>query len=543
MAISNPTLTPAWLALQKHYNVMKRRSLSDLFDEDNNRFDKFSYKFNGIEIDFSKQLLVENTLALLFDLANQMELEEKRGDLFSASCVNNTERRPALHVALRDLSKRKYLVNKQDVAPIIRETYERFIEFAGNCVTGITLGHTQKRFEKVVNIGIGGSDLGSKFVCSALSEFSESEIEANFVANIDGLAINKVLADANPETTLFIICSKSFSTLETLANAKVAKKWLISKLGEDCIKKHIFAVTSNQSSAISFGIDSRNIFPVWEWINGRYSIWSAIGLPVAISCGPSVFKRFISGAHKMDRHFETAPMDQNLPILMGLIGFWNRNLCKSEAIAILPYEYKLRFLHEYLQQLMMESNGKGVNKEGESVSLKTSPIVFGGLGMESQHSYMQFLHHSPSVIPSEFIFSLDDRGKTNQDEIVASAIAQSEALMRGLNENEVSLVQDSDFIKHKVCRGNRPSTSIMLDSITPENIGSLLALYEHRTFVEGVLLGINSFDQWAVELAKKLTLDLLKGINYNDYSEYKINHDSSTNGLWNTYLSSKRKND
>ena len=533
MTVPDPTLTDAWAALARHRNAMASVSLRTRFEQDATRFDRLSWSVAGLTVDLSKQHLDDDTLPLLLDLATAMDVEGRRAGLFAGDRVNVTEDRAALHVALRDSTDRSYVVEGEDVSVQLKYARGRMLAFAGHVIDGQRTGHTGQRFDRVVNIEIGGSDLGPRCAVAALTDHAVSELDVAFVATVDGIALQDALADVEPEKTLFIICSKSFSTRETMTNANEARCWLIDALGEAAVADHFVAVTAEPSKAVDYGLTDDAIFPMWDWVGGRYSLCSAIGLSLALACGPLVFQRVLAGANAMDQHFETAPLAENLPVMMALLSIWNQDFWNTTALAVLPYDHRLRLLPAHFQQLMMESNGKGVRIDGGDVSFRTAPIVFGGSGAESQHSFMQQIHQSPKVVPVEFIVALDGQGEEDRDILVANAFAQSEALMRGLAADEISQDSGKNLIPHKACPGNRQSTTILLESLTPETFGALIALYEHRTFVEGTLWGLNSFDQWGVEFGKALASRLLEDVAKGRAGD---GHDSSTAGLLNAYL-------
>ena len=513
-------------------------SLRSRFEQDTTRFDRLSWSVAGLTVDLSKQHLDDETLPLLLDLAEAMDVEGQRAGLFAGDKVNVTEDRAALHVALRDPTDRSYVVDGEDVSVQLKYARGRMLAFAGHVVDGQRTGHTGERFDRVINIGIGGSDLGPRCAVTALADHAVSELAVEFVATVDGVALEDALAAATPERTLFIVCSKSFTTRETMTNADHAKRWLIDALGEAGVADHFVAVTAEPPVAIEFGITDDAIFPLWDWVGGRYSLCSAIGLSLALACGPQIFQRVLAGAHAMDQHFEMAPLAENVPVLMALLSIWNQDFWNTTALAVLPYDHRLRLLPAHFQQLMMESNGKGVRVDGGDVSFRTAPIVFGGSGAESQHSFMQQIHQSPKVVPVEFIVALDGQGEGDRDILVANAFAQSEALMRGLASDEIPQNSGKNLVPHKACPGNRQSTTILLESLTPETFGALIALYEHRTFVEGTLWGLNSFDQWGVEFGKALASRLLSDL---AVVRADAGHDSSTAGLLNAYLAQRPK--
>lgn len=546
--VPNPTQTEAWATLTRHCARLQDVTLASLFDEDSERFKALSWSAEGLTVDLSKQRVTGDTLTLLLDLAHAMDVEGQRDKMFAGHIINATENRAALHVALRDPTPRTYCAGGTDVSSEIKSAQSRMLEFARDVINGQRTGHTGLPFERVINIGIGGSDLGPRCAVTALTDHATSHLATDFVASADGSALQDALAGTGADRTLFIVCSKSFSTLESMTNAKAARQWLVDALGEAAVAEHFVAVSAKPSAAAEFGIPAENVFPMWDWVGGRYSLWSAIGLSIALGIGPDVFERLLTGAYAMDQHFETAPLDQNLPVLMALLTVWNRSFLGTSAVAVLPYDHRLRLLPSHLQQLVMESNGKSVRSNGAPLSTAASPVIFGGSGSESQHSFMQLIHQSPMVVPVEFIIALSASNDPNRDHLIASAFAQSQALMTGVSAAEIAQnAQKSaeNLVAHKVCPGNRPSTTILLDSLSPETFGALLALYEHRTFVEGTLWGLNSFDQWGVELGKtlasRLLLDLTSNQDSASGSRAGAGRDSSTAGLVSAYLARKNE--
>ena len=542
MTVLDPTTKEAWAALVQHRASIGDITLRTLFDQDPERFDSYSWSVAGLTVDLSKQYLHEETLPLLLNLAREMDVEGQRAAMYTGDPVNVSEERAALHVALRDPTSRPYVVEDEDVAPQIKFARGRMLAFTCQIISGTRTGHTGVPFDRVVNIGIGGSDLGPRCAVAALREHATSPLQVNFVATVYSTALQDVLQNATPGSTMFVVCSKSFSTRETMANAIEARRWLVDALGEAAVADHFVAVTAAPKAAEDFGIAADAVFPMWDWVGGRYSLWSAIGLSVALSCGPEVFERVLAGAHAMDRHFETAPLTENIPVLMGLVGIWNQDFWNTTALAVLPYDHRLRVLPAHFQQLVMESNGKGVRSDGQPVLVRTAPIIFGGSGPESQHSFLQQIHQSPKVVPVDFIVALDGQGETDRDILVANAFGQSEALMRGLSADEIAKNSAENVAPHKVCPGNRPSTTILLESLIPETFGALVALYEHRTFVEGTLWGLNSFDQWGVEFGKALASNLLADLADLAVGHLGTGHDSSTTGLLTAYLAHRTQN-
>jgi len=545
MPVSDPTATPAWQALARHRDAMAGVSLLSLFDNAPDRAAAFTFAAAGISADLSKQRLTSETLDLLLAFAQDMNVEGARQEMFAGDAINTTENRAALHVALRDQTDRVYAAEGQPVSDAIKETREQITAFANDIHSGTRAGHAGDKIARVINIGVGGSDLGPRCITSALAGHAQQSLNVDYVATPDAAALQDSLASAEPARTLIVVCSKTFATAETMANATAARRWIIDALGEDAVASHMVAVTANIEAATAFGIEESNVFPMWDWVGGRYSVWSAVGLSVALAYGPETFDRLLAGAHEMDRHFETAPLAENLPVLIALTTIWNRNFQGCPAIAVLPYDHRLRLLPSHLQQLMMESNGKGVRADGKPVTYDTAPLIFGGSGPESQHSFLQLIHQSPMVVPTEFIITLDGQGDPHRDQVVANCLAQSEALMRGLETDGVAQDSAENLAPHKACPGDRPSTTVALGSLTPETIGALIALYEHRTFVEGTLWGLNSFDQWGVELGKTLAKTLLPHLTaqteQTSLNPADTGRDSSTMALLTAYRDHRKK--
>ncbi|UHS60233.1 glucose-6-phosphate isomerase [Agrobacterium vaccinii] len=509
------------------------------FAADANRFEQFSVRFDDLLMDFSKCAVNGDILALLEKLAIEGGVEKKRDEMFSGAEINFTEGRAVLHTALRNRSNTPVVVDGKDVMPDVNGVLAAMGKFANAIRSGALKGATGKKITDVVNIGIGGSDLGPVMATLSLAPFHDGP-RAHFVSNIDGAHIADTLKLTDPETTLFIVASKTFTTIETMTNAATARKFIADALGEDAVKHHFCAVSTALDKVAKFGIESDRIFGFWDWVGGRYSIWSAIGLPLMIAIGPENFGKFLDGAHAMDQHFREAPVRQNLPMLLGLIGFYHRNVLDYPTRAILPYDQRLSRFPAYLQQLDMESNGKGVTIDGTPVEGQSGPVVWGEPGTNGQHAFYQLIHQGTSVIPVEFMIAANgfEPDLRHQHQLlIANCLAQSEALMKGrtLAEAKEQLTskgmddKKADFIApHRVFTGNRPSITFVYDKLTPFALGRLIALYEHRVFVEGVLFRINSFDQWGVELGKELATGLLPVVEGKESAE---GHDSSTQGL------------
>ena len=515
---NKPAEKQEWKNLSAHAQEIKNQPLNGLFKSDDGRFNKFSLECTGLFFDYSKQHITNETIEKLCALAKACEVEQKRDDMFSGHQINTTEQRSVLHTALRRPKSDSVEVHSQNIMPDVHQTLEKMESFSNDIRNGAYLGATGKAITQIVSIGVGGSDLGSRMVCEALKEKGD-HIESYFVANIDGDEIESVLDSCDAEKTLFVIISKSFGTQETLTNAKAAEKWLKEKLSkDDNVSQHFIAISANTQAAIEFGIKENNIFPLWEWVNGRFSLWSAVGLPICLQLGFDRFKEFLSGAYIMDQHFQTADLDKNIPVLMALIGIWNRNFLNHAHLALLPYAQKLSYLPTYLRQLEMESNGKTVDINGDLIKdYKTNPIVFGEVGTNGQHSFYQLLHQGSDTVPCDFIGVIKSNHtlKHHHRLLLNNMMAQGQALMQGNQENTEP---------HRYFEGNKPSSTLLIEQLDAKHLGMLIALYEHKCFVQGVIWNINSFDQFGVELGKELSHKLEK----NDLT----NADSSTSGLF-----------
>jgi glucose-6-phosphate isomerase len=511
--MTKPVDLPAWKALAEHREKLGGKTLSDLFAADPARFANFSCRFGDIVLDYSKNGVTDATMGLLFSLAREAGLVEARAALFGGARVNNTENRAALHMALRAPAAHgghglPFAIDGKDVLPLVVRELEAMFDFADRLRLGAHLGATGRRIERIVNIGIGGSDLGPALVVDALRPDIEGRFAFDFVSNVDGAHLTSVLAKADPETTLFIIASKTFTTAETMANAGAARAWLVERLGRDAVDRHFVAVSTNAQAVSEFGIDPQRMFRFWDWVGGRYSLWSAIGLSVVIAIGPHKFRDLLAGAAAMDRHFLEAPLAQNLPVILGVLQVWHRNFCGYGAQAILPYAQDLARLPAYLQQLEMESNGKSVTRDGAAVSWQTAPVIWGQAGTNGQHAFHQMLHQGSERVPCDFILVARDRaGMPDQHRMLfANGLAQSAALAFGKTAAEVA-----PLAPHRTFPGNRPSTTILLPALDPYHLGALIALYEHKVFVAATIWGINPFDQWGVELGKEMANALLAG--------------------------------
>jgi glucose-6-phosphate isomerase len=546
-----PTETKSWQKLIDHQRVIARTSLRELFDANPHRAEEFSLEFDDIFFDFSKNLITEQTIRLLIDLATEQKLPEKIEAMFNGEKINFTEKRAALHIALRNLEDRPIKVDGWDVVPKVNAVLLKMRNFTEMIHSGFWRGYRGERITDIVHIGIGGSDLGPRLVCDALKEYRKPNINVHFVSNVDGLDIAQTLSQVVPSRTLFIIASKSFTTQETLLNATTAREWFLKNTNgnEKDIAKHFIAISTNEEACKAFGIPPENMFHFWNWVGGRFSLWSAIGLVIALYLGYENFLKLLEGAHQIDKHFRTEPFEKNIPVLMGLLSIWYTNFWKYNTYGIIPYDLRLKLLPDYLQQLIMESNGKRIASDGSEIDYPTSPIVWGRIGTDSQHSFFQLLHQGTHIVPIDFLACVEPvHPFTNHhDVLIANLIAQSEALMKGKTRQEVALelensnldpLEKMELLPHKVFPGNRPSTTILLRKLTPKTLGSLLACYEHKVFVEGVILDINSFDQWGVELGKQLAKSILKEIEAGKTSN-ALN--SSTNKLLEYYLKHRKR--
>jgi glucose-6-phosphate isomerase len=514
------TKTAEWQELKKHFNEIKEKHIRELFEQDKNRIEKFVIEDVGLYVDFSKNIISEKTLELLIKVAEARNLAQKIEDMFCGKNVNNTENRPALHVALRDRSGRAIYVNGKNIMQDVKGVLKKAELFAEELRSGIRKGLTGKRIRYVVNIGIGGSDLGPSAVYEALRDYSKKDIAVFFLSNVDPAQIKEVLEKVPWEETLFIVASKTFTTLETMTNAETIKRWLLKNSKDrNVLKYHFAAATSNKDAALEFGIDPENVFLFWDWIGGRYSVCSSVGLPVMIGIGKERFSELLDGFYQMDQHFRNRPFHKNIPVILGLINIWYNNFFGAQSFAVIPYSYRLRKLVLHLQQLDMESNGKSIDKEGNPVSYDTGPIVWGGMGTNSQHAFFQLLHQGTRLIPIDFIgfFRPVSSVADHHEKLISNMFAQAEALAFGSNEGPL----------YKRCPGNKPSNIIMAEKLTPSSIGKIIALYEHRTFVQACIWNINPFDQWGVELGKKLAKEIIKELSSGQIGE----HDPSTRRL------------
>ncbi len=540
----DPTTLPAWQRLRAHYQQIGAVPIKRWFAEDPQRFTNFSIRWQDFLVDYSKNRLTKETLALLQQLAREAGLPEAIEGMFSGRKINFTEERAVLHTALRGKKDDCIEVDGHNVVPDIHRVLDQMAAFCRQVHRQELRGYTGKAIRHVVNIGIGGSDLGPAMVTEALRPYRLEQITPHFVSNVDGSHIAETLRQIDPETTLFIIASKTFTTQETMTNAHTARQWLVEKLGDEkAVQKHFVAISTNRQGVVDFGIDPANMFEFWDWVGGRYSVWSAIGLPVALTIGFDNFRLLLAGARQMDEHFRHTPFEENIPVILALIGIWYNNFYGFETEAILPYDQYMHRFAAYFQQGNMESNGKSVDRQGRPVTYQTGPIVWGEPGTNGQHAFYQLLHQGTKIVPCDFIapaFSHNPLGDHHQ-KLLANFFAQTEALMNGRDEataRQEMAAQGMDeekiekLLPFKVFAGNRPTNSILIRKITPETLGSLMAMYEHKIFVQGVIWNINSFDQWGVELGKQLAGRILPEL-ADDQSV--SSHDSSTNGLINTY--------
>lgn len=540
----NPTQTAAWQALQKHFDEMKDVTIADLFAKDGDRFSKFSATFGDqMLVDYSKNRITEETLAKLQDLAKECDLAGAIKSMFSGEKINRTENRAVLHVALRNRSNTPILVDGKDVMPEVNAVLEKMKTFSEAIISGEWKGYTGKAITDVVNIGIGGSDLGPYMVTEALRPY-KNHLNMHFVSNVDGTHIAEVLKKVNPETTLFLVASKTFTTQETMTNAHSARDWFLKAAGDEKhVAKHFAALSTNAKAVGEFGIDTANMFEFWDWVGGRYSLWSAIGLSIVLSIGFDNFVELLSGAHAMDKHFSTTPAEKNLPVLLALVGIWYNNFFGAETEAILPYDQYMHRFAAYFQQGNMESNGKYVDRNGNVVDYQTGPIIWGEPGTNGQHAFYQLIHHGTKMVPCDFIAPAITHNplSDHHQKLLSNFFAQTEALAFGKSREVVEQEyrdQGKDpatldyVVPFKVFEGNRPTNSILLREITPFSLGALIALYEHKIFTQGVILNIFTFDQWGVELGKQLANRILPELK--DGKEIS-SHDSSTNGLINRY--------
>lgn len=540
------TTHPSWHALTQHQSDIRNVQMRDLFKQDANRFEEFSLKVDDILLDYSKHRVTKDTLALLFQLARDSRIEDWRQRMFSGEKINITENRAVLHTALRNRSNTPVYVDGKDVMPEVNAVLAHMRSFTEQVRNGQWTGYTGKRITDIVNIGIGGSDLGPVMACDALKPYASPDLKAHFVSNIDGAHLMRALEQCNPETTLFIVASKTFTTQETMTNAHSARRWFLdSAKDEQHVAKHFVALSTNAKAVEAFGIDTNNMFAFWDWVGGRYSLWSAIGLSIALYVGMDNFEQMLAGGHAMDQHFLTAPLEQNMPVIMALLGIWYNNFYHVDTHAILPYDQGMSRFAAYLQQADMESNGKFICRDGSRVSYKTGPVIWGEAGTNGQHAFYQLIHQGTQMVPADFLMPVNSHYKVGSPDdqhhkiLLANFLAQTQALMLGKTREEAraELVKQGmsgqaleDLLPHKIFEGNRPTTSIMFKQLTPYTLGKLIALYEHKIFVQGIIWDINSYDQWGVEYGKQIASQILPLLNTD---EAVTCFDSSTNGLIN----------
>ena len=541
----NPVKTQSWKNLVDHYREIKNIHMKDLFKKDKNRFDKFSIKFNDLLIDFSKNIITEKTLALLIDLADETGLQDAVIRMFEGDIINETENRAVLHTALRNMDEsRQVLVDKKNVMPEIKKVLDKMEKFSSDIISGRKKGYTGKKISDIVNIGIGGSDLGPVMVTEALTPYAQNNMSVHFVSNIDATHIIETLKKLDPETSLFMIASKSFKTQETMTNAFSARKWFLELTGDEKhIAKHFVAISTNKKAVEEFGIDSINMFEFWNFVGGRYSLWSAIGLSIACYIGFDNFTELLKGGFEMDKHFRNTPFEKNIPVILALIGIWYNNFFGFQTEAILPYDQYMHRFPAYFQQGNMESNGKSSDRNGEKITYQTGPVIWGEPGTNGQHAFYQLLHQGTKIVPADFLAPAISHNPLGQHHniLLSNFFAQTEALLNGKDKQQVikELVLEGKTDKeiekltpHKVFNGNRPTNSILFKKLTPRVLGSLIAMYEHKIFVQGVIWNIFSFDQWGVELGKQLAKKILPELKDDTAIE---SHDSSTNGLINAF--------
>jgi len=542
--MSSLIATPAWKNLLSHYEKQKDVQMRDLFAKDPERFKKFSLEFDELLFDFSKNRITEETLGLLRALAVERDVHGMAKKMFSGEKINITENRAVLHIALRNRSNTPILVDGKDVMPEVNAVLAHMEKFSKAIRSGEWKGYTGKPITDFVNIGIGGSDLGPVMVTEALKPYAQKNLRAHFVSNVDGTHIAEILKDLSPETTLFIVASKTFTTQETLTNAHSARDWFLKTAKDEAhIAKHFVALSTNEKDVKKFGIDPANMFGFWDWVGGRYSLWSAIGLPIVLSIGYENFVKMLEGAHEMDQHFLNTPPEKNLPMTLGLIGIWYNNFFGARTVAILPYDQYMHRFPAYFQQSDMESDGKGVTREGQPLETSSGPVIWGEPGTNGQHAFYQLIHQGNQLVPADFIAPIETQNPLGEHHLIllSNFFAQTEALMKGKTADEVrkELVKDGmsgdaleKLIPHKVFTGNRPTNSILFPKLTPKALGTLIAFYEHKIFTQGIVWNINSFDQWGVELGKQLAKAILPEL---EKPGVVTTHDSSTNGLINRF--------
>ncbi|EMR12394.1 glucose-6-phosphate isomerase [Methylophaga lonarensis MPL] len=535
-----PLNIPEWQSLDRHYGDIKFLSMREQFALDSGRFERFTIRSGELLLDYSKNRITQETIDKLIALAQAVNMKDWTERMFTGDIINHTEGRAVLHTALRNRSNSPVLVDGQDVMPLVNAVLEKMARFCEQVHSGSWLGYSGKKITDIVNIGIGGSDLGPAMICDALEPYGIDGLSVHFVSNVDGTDLSTTLEKLNPETTLFVVASKTFTTQETLTNAQSARQWFLKSAQQSDVAKHFVAVSTNAEAVAAFGIDTANMFEIWDWVGGRYSLWSAIGLPIALYVGMDNFERLLDGGHAMDLHFRNQPLAENIPVIMGMLGIWYVNFFNSQTHAIVPYDHSLARFPSHMQQLDMESNGKFINRQGARINYKTGPVIWGTPGTNGQHAYFQLIHQGTQLIPVDFVLPVNSHYPEcdHQSILLANGLAQAEALMKGKTAEEVrsELVKEGyegkaleALLPHKVFPGNRPSNALLFPKLTPEMLGQLVALYEHKVFVQGVVWNINSFDQWGVELGKQLAKAILPDLLAADESISE--HDSSTTEL------------
>jgi glucose-6-phosphate isomerase len=542
---TNPTLTIAWQKLQEHFTEMKSVSMPEMFSDDKSRATKFHLQWNDFLVDYSKNIITQETMELLQSLAKEVNLKDAISAYFDGENINQTENRAVLHTALRAPKNTTVLVEGKNIMPEVFEVNNKIKMFSDNIISGNRKGYTGKSFTDIVNIGIGGSDLGPAMVVEAL-QFYKNHLNVHFVSNVDGDHVNEVLKKLNPETTLFVIVSKTFTTQETLSNSETIRSWFLKSASKEDVAKHFVAVSTNIQKVTAFGINQDNIFPMWDWVGGRFSLWSAVGLSISLAVGYENFDELLQGAHEMDKHFKNESLDKNIPVILALVSIWYNNFFGAESEALIPYTQYLQKLAPYLQQGIMESNGKSVGRDGKPVNYQTGTIIWGEPGTNSQHAFFQLIHQGTKLIPTDFIGFVKPLygNEDHHNKLMSNFFAQTEALLNGKTESQVkaefekqgiSEAKTAFLLPFKIFTGNKPTNTILIQKLTPKSLGSLIALYEHKIFVQGIIWNIFSYDQWGVELGKQLANSILDEIN----SETIQPHDNSTEFLLNYYLENK----
>ena len=539
----NPSQTAAWQQIQSHFKKMQSISMKDLFANDADRAEKFHMQWNDFIIDYSKNIINQETLDLLLSLANEVELKKAISSYFQGDLINQTENRAVLHTALRAKESANVMVDGINVMPEVYSVKNKIKNFSNEVISGNNKGFTGKAFTDIVNIGIGGSDLGPAMIVEAL-QFYKNHLNVHFVSNVDGYHVNEVIKKLNPETTLFVVVSKTFTTQETLSNAETIRSWFLQSATQNDVAKHFVAVSTNIQKVTEFGIHPNNIFPMWDWVGGRFSLWSAVGLSVSLAVGFDNFDRLLKGANEMDEHFKNESFDKNIPVVLALLSIWYNNFFGAESEALIPYTQYLQKLAPYLQQGIMESNGKSIDRDGKPVNYQTGTIIWGEPGTNSQHAFFQLIHQGTKLIPTDFIgFKQSLYGnKDHHDKLMSNFFAQTEALLMGKTEAQVKAEfekqgisgEKTDFLlPFKVFSGNKPTNTILIDKLTPESLGALVAMYEHKIFVQGIIWNIFSYDQWGVELGKQLANSILEEFSSKEFNR----HDASTKFLLKKYIS------